>query len=157
MSADPVSLALTVGAGLIQHQAQASAARAQARALERNAEIAREIAAQNADQSQRTTKQILGRQRALYLKSGVRLEGTPLLVQQETAAEGELAALKIRRSGDAEAARLSNEARAARLQGRAALGQAVFGVGRSLLTAVPRTPAPRVPAPFPTVPTTLLV
>lgn len=154
MSADPVSIALALGVNLVGQQAQASAARAQARALERNAEIAREIAAEKAGESRRTTKRVLGRQRALFLKSGVRLEGTPLLVQQETAAEGELEALRIARSGDLESARLLNAARAARLQGRAALGDAIFSVGRTLLTSAFRPTGPSLPGPRPPFPGT---
>src|SRR3972149_4814714 len=55
-------------------------------------------------------RQILSRQKALYGKSGVQMEGSPLLVMEDTAAQGEMDALAIRYGGDAAAGRASNGA-----------------------------------------------
>ncbi len=148
MSIDPVSAAITIASTLASRAQAAGRANARSRALARNAAMVRQQAALEESESRRRTKQVLGRQRALFAKSGVKLEGTPLLVQQETATEGELDALAIRRSGDLREARLLNEARAARLQGRNALLSGVFRAGRTILTA--RRPSPRTP---PTAPT----
>lgn len=132
-----------------------------------NAALARQQAAQQERELRRKNRQILGRQRALFSKSGVQLEGTPLLVQQETAAEGELDALNIRHSGNLRSAQFLNQARAARLRGQNALLQGVIGIGRTILTAPqPRAPLPpsgltpavfRGPSPFPAAPSTILV
>lgn len=152
MSAVPLltigKTAITLGdVGLVLGAASSfAAAQAQAGAAAQEAAIARRQAAQQERELRRKNRKILGRQRALFAKSGVRPEGTPLLVQEETAAEGELDALNIRHSGDLRSARLLNEARAARLRGRDALLKGVFGIGRTILTGTPSL-APRGQAP----------
>lgn len=114
-----------------QVQAQRQAQKAQARTLEGNAAIARQEAAREESEIRRRNRQVLGRQRARFAKSGLKLEGTPLLVQADTAAEGEMDALAARRGGEVRANQLSDRSRALR-------GQAGASVGRTLLTGVLR-------------------
>ena len=63
-------------------------------------------------------RKILAAQRALYGKSGVSMEGSPLLVMEDTEKQGELDALAIRYGGDVASARSRSEANLARMQGR---------------------------------------
>jgi hypothetical protein len=114
MSVDPVTAAITIGMAVARHEAERKAARAQARTLEETATRAQEQAAFEESETRRSNRRLLGRQRALFAKSGVRVEGTPLDVQTQIAEEGELDALMRRRRGDAEAASLLGRARSVR-------------------------------------------
>ena len=154
MSIDPLTAAITVATTLARTAADTAAARARARAATAAAAHSREEAANEAETLRRSTRRVLGRQRALYGRAGVAQAGSPLAVQAETAAEGELDAREILRAGDARAARLLNEAYLARLRGREALATGVLGAGRTILTAPPRRPSPwpvldPPPHPFP--------
>lgn len=63
---------------------------------------------------------LLSKQRAMYAKSGVVLEGTPLLVQADTASNLEMEALEIERTANIDAHRNRMGAVQDRMQGKAA-------------------------------------
>ena len=63
-------------------------------------------------------RKILATQRALYGKAGLSMEGSPLLVMEDTEKQGELDALAIRYGGDVASARSRSEANLARMTGR---------------------------------------
>lgn len=71
---------------------QKKAARAQGRAAE-------DVAAQEAERRLKETEKFEGRQRSAFLSSGVSLEGSPLLVLEETRRTGKEQALSIREAG----------------------------------------------------------
>ena len=133
-----------------------SAAEFNARAAEQDARLERERAALEEARLRRQTGKILGMQRAAFSKAGVTLEGTPLLVQEETAAEAELDALVVRFGGEIGAAREEARARAERFGGRQALTAGLFGAGRTLLTGFGKRPhgkpLPKGPFPPPSTP-----
>ncbi len=54
-----------------------------------NAKLAREEGAERAAEERKTAARVRSQQLAAFLQSGVTLEGTPLLVADETTAEGE--------------------------------------------------------------------
>lgn len=114
MSVDPITAAIVIGTTIARHEAERKAARQQARALEETATRAREQAAFEESETRRGTRRLLGRQRALFAKSGVRAEGTPLDVRTQIAEEGELDALMRRRRGEAESENLLGRARSVR-------------------------------------------
>ena len=101
---------------------------------ERDAETARLNAEYEAGVQRKETQKLLGRQRALYGKSGVTLEGSPLLLMAETAAEGELDALMIERGGKMRAQGYRSEATLSRMKGSAAKRAGYYGAGSTLLT-----------------------
>ena len=101
-------------------QAQNKAAKANAKAAERKAEYDEQI-------HRERVKQLLSKQRAMIGKSGVEMSGSPLLLMEDTAKQGELDALAIRYGGKISASRYKAQAQAARTQ-------QVLGVGSSLLT-----------------------
>ena len=107
----------------------------QARVAEQNARIARERAEVEEVEKRRENVWILGAQRASFSKAGVRLEGTPLLVQEETAAEGEFDALTVLFGGKLSESRELARAQAARFGGQASRTSSFFGAGKTLLTA----------------------
>lgn len=136
-----VEIALAASAALSAVSAVSSgmqaknAAKVQATIAEQNATLAQQqAAAQEAKYRQQTTK-LLGRQRALFANSGVNLEGSPLLTQQDTAAQSELEALTMRHSGDIEASAQRNRAMMARLEGSTALSNGILRAGSTLLSA----------------------
>jgi hypothetical protein len=96
----------------------------QKRILERQAQ-ATEYEAQYAEEQSRTrTKQLLGRQRALYAKAGVDISsGSPLEIMASTAGQGEREALMIQRQGKEQAKMLRWYGKVAKIAGKRA-GQA---------------------------------
>jgi len=101
---------------------------------ERDALAARQKAGFDEAAHRRRTRKFLGKQRALYGKSGVTFEGSPLLVMEETAAEAELDALAIRYGGEIEAGRHLSLAELERARGKQAKRAGYLGAGTSLLT-----------------------
>ena len=93
----------------------------------RDAEIARQRATREEADSRRRSQRILAAQRAGFSAAGVTLEGTPLLVEEESAGEAELDALTLRFGGRVEASRFEARARAAEFGGRAAFAKSLFG------------------------------
>ena len=121
-----------------QGQAQKKWGSYSAAVAERDAETARLNAEYEAGLQRKETQKLLGRQRALYGKSGVTLEGSPLLMMAETAAEGELDALMIERGGRTQAQGYRSEAILSRMKGGAAKRAGYYGAGSTLLTGAAR-------------------
>ena len=122
-----------------QGQAQKKWGSYSAAVAERDAETARMNAEYEAGVHRKETQRLLGRQRALYGKSGVTFEGSPLLMMAETAAEGELDALMIKREGELRAQGYHSEATLSRMRGRAAQSAGYYGAGSTLLTGAGQT------------------
>lgn len=101
---------------------------------ERDAKASRQSAEYEAGRKRKETERLLGRQRALYSKAGVTFEGSPLLLMEETAAEGEIDALMIQREGKLRASRYQSEAELSRMKGSAAQRAGYWGAGSTLLT-----------------------
>lgn len=90
------SAVLSVGSGFMQYREQKKADKANQAAYAESLNIAneqakldREDAARAATEARLEAEQHQKKQRALFLKSGVSLEGSPLLVMEETRAKGE--------------------------------------------------------------------
>ena len=105
---------------------------------ERDATAAKAVAEHEASQKRRDTERILGRQRALYGKAGVTMEGSPLELMAETAAEGELDALMIERTGKLRGQRYGEEATLSRMRGASSRRAGYWGAGTTLLTGAGR-------------------
>ncbi len=122
--------------GQIQ-QGQAAAAQAafQARVAEQQAAFERQRAARREAQFRRDAARLGGKQRALLAKAGVKVfEGSPLLLQEKTAAEAEFEALTLRAGGDITSARLRQEAILQRMRGQSSRTAGFIGAGKSLLS-----------------------
>ena len=118
-----------------------SSAQASKKAADRNADIMEQnaIAEQNksnydAARHRESIQKLLSAQRALWGKSGVDMEGTPLLTLEDTAGQGELDALAIRYGGDIAAARQRSGASLSRMEGKNAQTAGYFTAGSSLLS-----------------------
>jgi hypothetical protein len=127
--------ALTAHETVQQGQNQSAWASHSAKMAERDATIAKQNAEYAAGQKRRQTERLLSRQRALYGKAGVTMEGSPLIVAQETAAEGEMDALMIERGYAIEAQRYTTEGRLHAIRGAAAKRAGYWGAGTTLLTS----------------------
>jgi len=101
---------------------------------DRDATAAEQSAEYEAGLKRKETERLLGRQRALYGKSGIAFEGSPLLVMEETAAQGELDALMIERSGTLYGERYRSEGELSRMKGKSAGRAGYYGAGTTLLT-----------------------
>ncbi|OGP65584.1 MAG: hypothetical protein A3K22_03505 [Deltaproteobacteria bacterium RBG_16_42_7] len=114
-------------------QQQKKAYKANAAILEQDALAEKQKAEYEEGAHRNRIRQILSRQKALYGKSGVQMEGSPLLVMEDTAAQGEMDALAIRYGGDVAAARTRSEANLMRMQGRTAGRLGTIKAGTTLL------------------------
>lgn len=85
---------------------------------EQDARAAKDKAEYDEKAHRENVRKILATQRALYGKSGLSMEGSPLLVMEDTEKQGELDALAIRYGGDVASARSRSEANLARMTGR---------------------------------------
>lgn len=122
--------AKAAGAGQVQ-QAQADAA-----ASDYNARITRQEAAAEESRRRRESARQLGQIRSGRAKSGVTMEGTPLMVLEESAELAEIDALSARWSGDASAKLDEQRARSARASIPYINKATRYNVGASLLSGI---------------------
>jgi hypothetical protein len=121
---------------------QMQAGKAQADIAEWNAARAREQARREkavgfveAQIERREGERLTGKQRALLAEGGAALgEGTPLLIQQETAAETDFRARVRMANASSTAQTLENRARAGIFEGKLQQQAATIGAGASLLS-----------------------
>jgi hypothetical protein len=83
-------------------------------------------------------KQFISQQRAAIGKSGVQIEGSPLLATIDAAEKGEMDALAIRHGGQVSANRFRSQAQLSRLQGQQARKASKIKAGSTLLTGASR-------------------
>lgn len=81
-----------------------------------------------------SVQKLLSAQRALYGKSGLEMSGSPLLVMEDTAAQGELDALAIRYGGSVSSAQQRSAANLSRMQAGAIQTASYFQAGSTLLS-----------------------
>ena len=113
-----ISAGLTAGGTVLQAQQAASASQAQATALERQAEDRERIAAFEANRLREEGERLGGSQRASTLASGISIEGSPMDVIGESAAEVALDQQMIRRNAQMRADEFRFEAGMARSNAR---------------------------------------
>ena len=100
-----------------------------------NATIARESAKAEAEDVRRRARYMLGTQLAATGASGVQLEGSPLMVMLDTAAEQELEAQRRLYAGELTATGRTQEAENIRQRGQAAATASYIQAGSTLLTS----------------------
>lgn len=116
-----------------QGNSQANMAKYNAAVSEREARQAKEAAKFEEGRNRQAAESLLSSQKAAFAKGGVTPEGSPLLVQAETAEEAEIDALALRYSGSVAEARAKSQAALDRMQGKAAKTAGYLGAGTSLL------------------------
>ncbi len=116
--------------------AQSKAARFNAKVADQNAAAARKQAEADAARQQRLIDRQLAKRRTAFGASGTTLEGSPLDLLEDVAAEGQLDVLGIRQQGLAQAREFNISASQSRARGRAARSQGFFQAGSTLLSGV---------------------
>ncbi len=128
-------LAALVGAAgtIMSTDAQRKATNYNADVADANAKAAEDKAAFDERAHRENVKKILASQRALYGKSGLSVEGSPLLVMEDTTQQGEMDALAIRYGGDVAAAQQRSSANLFKMQGKNIQTAGYFSAGSTLL------------------------
>lgn len=108
-----------------------SAANAEKKAAQQNAALARMQAQEDARRAKRQSDALIGQQRAVTGASGTTIEGSPLLIVQDSAREAEIEIRHILAGGAA-------RARAYQQAGRAAAQTGFIDAGSTLLSGVGR-------------------
>lgn len=134
-----ISAGMQVASGLMQYQQQKKADKAEKRAYQESLRIAAEQAELDRKDAERAAQAELEEaqkseklQRMLYLKSGVSLEGSPLLVMEETRSKGAENAKNIREGQAARANLAMRSVAANKPVSRASLVNTAMDVGKGL-------------------------
>lgn len=139
MSVGPL-IALAAGASVVQGVMGYQAARDEARLINQQGILEQQEAQEEAQRKANEVRKFAARQKLAFLKNGVRLEGSPLLVVDETLTEGQKEVDAITRRGNALRTLRAQEAQITKNRGRAALigglGQAA-GLGYSYYNKSP--------------------
>ena len=114
-------LALSAGAQIFSGMAALRSADAEAGVQRQQAELASMEANEEAARTERDAESFRKRQKILFLKSGVALEGSPLLILEETQRNAQKEADAIRKQGVARFSLGQQRAKQAPRKGRAAL------------------------------------
>jgi len=128
-----VSALASAGGTAIGAEQQRKASSYNADVAEQDALAAKDKAEADEQAHRENVRRILASQRALYGASGVDMAGTPLLVMESTAEQGELDALTIRYGGDVAAAKERSAANLYKMQGRNAMTSGAINAGTTLL------------------------
>ena len=150
------SVAISAAGAIQAGKAQADAQRFNAKLARQQAEREREIAGQQAADFRRKAGRRLASARTLRAGSGTTVEGTPLLVQEASAADAELGARRIEVSGASAAARQESRANLLNTKAKNTLRATAFKAGSTLLTGASQIAGafatPAKPEVVPTVP-----
>lgn len=101
-----------------------------------NAIAARQSAEYDAERTREAGEKLKARQRVLYAKSGVSLEGSPTDVILGTTEDIEMDAMAIIRRGLIAGQQYESQAALSEMQGSAARTSSYYGAGSSLLTGI---------------------
>ena len=121
--ADPITIGLSILGAVFSIIGGIS----EANALQQQADQQRALGEEEAARSRRDTLRILGQNRANIGGSGLALEGSPLEVLADTAAEGELDALTLIFERGVGAVDLERRASSARTKGFVSAGTSLLG------------------------------
>lgn len=129
-----IGTVVSAAGALYSASQQQKAADYNAKVAEVNARTAEDKAKYEEQMHRERVRKILGTQRSMYGASGLDTTGSPMLVMEDTKAQGELDALAIRHGGDVAAAQARSEANLYRMQGQSAMTAGYFSAGSSLLS-----------------------
>jgi hypothetical protein len=127
------STAVSAVGAIQQGKAAQASAKFNADMMSRNAQIARQQAAAEEEKHRRLTYMRQGAARAAYGASGVSIEGSPLDILEQSAAQEELDALNIRYRGEIGAQSSEGQAALSSMSGDAAMQAGYIGAGSSIL------------------------
>lgn len=134
-----IGAAVSAAGAIAAGQAQADAAEFNADMAQQQAERERQIAERDSDDYRRRNSRLLATSRARRAGSGVTSQGSPLLVDEATAAEIELGVQDILVGGAASAYGYRQEAALSRARARSARTGGYLSAGATLLTGAGKT------------------
>lgn len=129
-----ISTAFSVIGAISGARAESNAAKFNAAQAERNAQVARSNAAADAQAQSRDARRRIGAARAAYGAAGVSLEGSPLDVLEQSAAEAEMDKMNILYKGELQAMGYEDTAALNRSRAKDAQTAGIFGAGKAVLT-----------------------
>lgn len=125
--------AIAIVGSVVSAAGSISAGKAQKKAARQNALMARIQAEEDARLSRRQSAALMGRQRAIVAFSGTTMEGSPLLIAEDTGAEAETEARHILQGGEARASAYVKAGNAAARAGYIDAGATLLsGVSKAL-------------------------
>lgn len=145
MGFDPLTIGMVASAvgAAVSAMGQMQAGQSQSEWYAYNAEVARQnaIAAKQSAEYDATRKReegatLMAKQRTLYAKSGVSLEGSPTDVILGTAEDVEMDAMAIIRKGLITSQQYESQAALSEMSGSAAEKASYYGAGSTLLTGI---------------------
>lgn len=134
-----IGAAVSAVGAIAAGQAKANAAEFNAEMAQQQAEREQQIAARDADDYRRRDSRLLATSRARRAGSGVTSQGSPLLVDESTAAEIELGVQDILAGGATRAYGYQQQAALGRARARSARIGGFLGAGSTLLTGAAET------------------
>lgn len=135
-----VAAVVAIGSAALGAVSQANAGKSAKRWAAVNAAQERKLAAERERISRRESALMLGRQRAMTAAQGTVMEGSPLMVLEDAAAEAELEALHIREGGEASAGAELKKGRNAQSAAYMNAGSTLLGGVGSALSYLPTKP-----------------
>jgi hypothetical protein len=141
------STAVSAVGAIQQGKAAQASAKFNADMMSRNAQIARQQAAAEEEKHRRLTYMRQGAARAAYGASGVSIEGSPLDILEQSAAQEELDALNIRYRGEIGAQSAEGQADLSLMRGESAMSAGYMGAGSSILLGAARAGSIYAPSP----------
>jgi len=132
-----ISGAIALGSAVFGAVSSINAGKAAKRAAAVAAARERKLARERERMSRRDSAFMLGRQRAIAAAQGTTMEGSPLMVLEDTAAEAELEALHIREGGEASAAAQIKKGKNAQSVANMQAGETLLGGVSNALRTLP--------------------
>lgn len=123
---------LSVAQRLASANSQARLASHDAQVAEQNAQLAEQQAEADAERKRRAVARALGQRRTSIGASGLTVEGSPLDLLEDLAAESELEVLGIRQQGVLRAREFRLAGRRSQLAAQGAQTQSILGAGSAL-------------------------
>jgi len=124
---------ISVGAKITAGIQENNAAKAEAKLLEAQGVLTQEEAVAEANRVANDRRKFRKKQKVAFLKNGITLAGSPLLVIEETRRESQMEVDAIVRRGRAQASLAFQQAAITRGGGRAALVSGIFGAASTVV------------------------
>lgn len=142
-AAAPIAAAAAVASAVVgavsavqQGKAAKAAANYNATLQEQQADLSRQTAAVEEQRQRLRAQRVMSAARASMGAAGVDLEGSPLMLMEESAADAEFDALAIRHAGETQAWRARAQAGLDRFEGKVASRRGYMAAGASILNGI---------------------
>src|SRR5574337_722926 len=136
LAATGIGTVVSAAGSIMSGKREAEAAKAQARLSELQADAELKRGDREEANMRREAARLISQQRAAYAASGVRLEGSPLLVMAQTIQDSEKDILMLQKETDAKALAYRMQSRIFEDTASTARTSSVFRAGSTILTGI---------------------